>query len=114
MLYKCEKMAITPPEKLIKYNCSDEYKRHILVDKCISDEISSLWEKGIRTTGCCCGHGRELGFIQVVDDDIPKMLQLDYVNYIYPNDFGGEKRIDAFIPKTYGHIYQGYSETPLG
>jgi len=74
MLYKCEKIVITTPKKLIKYNCSDEYKNQVLVDKCISDEILSLWGKGIRTTGCCCGHGRELGFIQVVDEDIDKML----------------------------------------
>ena len=94
-----KKIVLTTPPKLIKCNCSDEYKEQVRVDRCIANEILSLWEKGIRTMGCCCGHGRELGFIQVMDEDIDKMLQLGYVNYIYPNDFGGEKRKDAFIPK---------------
>mgnify|MGYP001116736770 CR=1 FL=1 len=72
------------------------------------DEIEELWRKGIRTTGCCCGHGIWLGFIEVVDEDITKMEQMGYVHYIYERELGGKERMDAFIPKSYGHIYDSY------
>lgn len=31
-------------------------KNIIYIDKCILPEIKMLWEKGVHTTGCCCGH----------------------------------------------------------
>lgn len=106
--YNCKTQILHPPKHFIKYNSSEEYKEMISVDACLVDEIENLWSKGIRTTGCCCGHGTMLGFIQVVQEDIPKMEQMGYVHYIYENEFGGSKRKDAFIPKSYGHIYDGY------
>ena len=67
------------------------------------------------TTGCCCGHGRSLGFIQVrTQEDIKKMEALGYQHYIYEYKFGGIIRKDAFIPKTTTHIYNGYSNGYLG
>lgn len=35
-------------------------KRHISIDACIADVIQHLWDKGIVTRGCCCGHGGQL------------------------------------------------------
>lgn len=29
----------------------------VLVDVCIADEIEYLNKKGVKTLGCCCGHG---------------------------------------------------------
>ena len=29
----------------------------VSVDACIAAEIEALWEAGIWTRGCCCGHG---------------------------------------------------------
>ena len=29
----------------------------VSIDKCLLHEITHLWEIGIKTTGCCCGHG---------------------------------------------------------
>lgn len=113
-MYKCRKVVLHPPENFIKYNCSDDYKNAIQVDICISNEITDLWNKGIKTMGCCCGHGSELGFIQVADDFILKMEQLGYEHYIYTEEFGGEKRRDAFIPKSYGHIFDGYTNEYFG
>ena len=75
----------------------------------MAKEIKKLWSHGIRTRGCCCGHSRCLGFIQVSDEDISKMEELGYCHYIYEDNFGGVERKDAFIPKTYGHVYDGYS-----
>ena len=105
MIYNCKKRIIYPPKNFITYNCdSKKYKTNILVDECLADEIENLWNKGIRTTGCCCGHGKYLGFINVCqDDDIEKMEHLGYQHYIFEDDFGGEKRKDKFIPKSYGH-----------
>lgn len=108
-LYNCKKIVIKPPCNFIKCNCSEEYKETVLIDGCLTDEIKTLWNKGVKTTGCCCGHGRELGYIGVTDDCIHKMYELGYQNYIFPDAFGGTERKDAFIPKTYGHIYTGYS-----
>ena len=42
------------------------------------------------------------------------MKQLGYQHYIYEEEFGGKERLDAFIPKTTKHIYEGYSEGYVG
>lgn len=103
MIYNCKKRIIYPHKNFIAYNYdSKKYKTNILVDECLADEIESLWNKGIRTTGCCCGHGKYLGFINVYQDDIEKMEHLGYQHYIFEDDFGGEKRKDTFIPKVMG------------
>lgn len=68
------------------------------IDRCIADEIMQLWEKGITTTGCCCGHNLNDGFIGVIDSDIPKMKELGYevaFNPTRPEDN------DSFKPKTF-------------
>lgn len=111
ILYNCQKQILYPPKNFIEYNCADGYKDSVCVDKCIANEIEGLWKQGIKTTGCCCGHGKELGFIQVKDkESIVKMKQLGYQHYIYEDKFGGAERLDAFIPQTTKHIYNGYSK----
>lgn len=114
MIYNCKKKVLCPPKGLIRCNQSDDEKVKIPVDACLADEIKELWTKGIKTRGCCCGHGYELGFIEVTDDCVSKMEELGYVHYIYPKEFGGYKRFDAFVPKTYGHIYDGYVDSFQG
>lgn len=113
-IYNCVKTILIPPKNLIKENCTDEYKTSIQVDDCISEEIKDLWSKGIKTTGCCCGHGMNLGFIQVTDDCIKTMEKLGYDHYVYDSDYGGIQRKDAFIPKSYGHNYIGFSNGHKG
>lgn len=113
-IYNCNKTYLTPPPNFIPFNCAEGYKDVIKVDKCLADEIQHLWKQGIKTAVCCCGHGYSLGFIEVFDESIPKMEKLGYIHYIYPQDCGGSERKDAFIPKSYGHIYNGYSEGYLG
>ena len=69
----------------------------VAIDKCLLPEIISLWEMGIKTTGCCCGHGRHEAYIGVEFDDIQKMKDLGYKvhhNSLRPNDE------DSFVPKT--------------
>ena len=68
----------------------------VSVDKCLLPEIIKLWEMGIKTTGCCCGHGRTEPFINVDFDDVQKMKDLGYevqYNPCRPNDE------DTFFPK---------------
>lgn len=69
----------------------------VSIDKCLLPEILNLWEMGIKTTGCCCGHGKQGAFIGVDFDDIQKMKELGYevyYNKCRPNDE------DSFISKT--------------
>ena len=117
-IYNCNKKILYPPKNFITYNIitdeNDKYKDEVQVDECLANEIEELWNKGIKTTGCCCGHGFALGFIEVVDKCIEEMEKLGYVHYIYPTNAGGIDRKDAFIPKTYGHTYNGYSQGFLG
>lgn len=77
----------------------DNKKRNKLVaiDKCLLPEIIKLWELGIKTTGCCCGHGRTNPLINVDFDDIQRMKDMGYkvqYNPCRPNDE------DTFYPKT--------------
>lgn len=37
---------------------SDRQNDTICLDACISDAILMLWENGVQTLGCCCGHNR--------------------------------------------------------
>lgn len=113
-MYNCSKKVLYPPKNFIPYNCDrTEYKTEICVDACLADEITELWKKGIRTMGCCCGHGRYLGMIQVLPEDAPKMLALGYEFYIYSEE-DNFSRADAFIPKSYGHDYNGHTDSFLG
>jgi hypothetical protein len=38
------------------------------IDKCLSSEISDLWDDGIVTTGCCCGHNKAIPMINVLPE----------------------------------------------
>jgi hypothetical protein len=50
----------------------------ICIDKCIVEEVQSLWALGISTVGCCCGHNKPIGYIQVIKSDEEKMIELGY------------------------------------
>jgi hypothetical protein len=66
-------------------------KTTVSIDMCLAEEIKKLWDVEIHTMGCCCGHGKLNGYIQVLtkEDEI-RMLELGYK---YENK---EKR--SFIP----------------
>lgn len=81
----------------------------VAVDKCLLPEILRLWETGIKTTGCCCGHGRNAPFIGVKQECIQQMKRLGYTvvhNPCRPDDE------DSFVPKTklqYGSADKGFN-----
>ena len=86
---------------LCKYPWEDDSMKEpmtVSIDKCLLPEILELWKMGIKTTGCCCGHGKQCAsFIGVDFDDIQKMKDFGYevyYNKCRPNDE------DSFIPKT--------------
>lgn len=102
------------------YDCSynvmlpwfgDDGRAHtVAIDKCLLAEVVSLWEQGIKTTGCCCGHGRQgMAFIGVRPEHIPKMKELGYEVWFNECRPGDE---DSFVPKTkleYGEIRKGFN-----
>ncbi|HEJ2170549.1 TPA: hypothetical protein ACKP5U_003289 [Pseudomonas aeruginosa] len=58
----------TPPHMLRigRIGCL-EFRETICVDKCIANAVQALWDLGIVTTGCCCGHNQADGYIGVWD-----------------------------------------------
>lgn len=84
-------------EIYLPYQLSNGSRKCVSIDKCLLPEILKLWEKGIRTTGNCCGHGKMKPFIGVENKYIDDMINLGYKVYFNkcrPNDK------DMFIPKT--------------
>ncbi|MHA1973009.1 MAG: hypothetical protein ACTSW1_08450 [Candidatus Hodarchaeales archaeon] len=58
----------------LRYNSpSRERRSSVSIDSCIVDAIEGLWREGVRTQGCCCGHGPIPATVCVEDEDIPKM-----------------------------------------
>lgn len=53
------------------------------IDPCIMEEIQYLWDAGILTHGCCCGHNdpdpRVFPFVNVADENIQQMLDMGYI-----------------------------------
>ena len=84
--------------------------KYVAVDKCLLPEILRLWEAGIKTTGCCCGHGRpEMAFIGVRPEYIDRMKELGYTVFYNSCRPGDE---DSFIPMTkleYGDADRGFN-----
>ncbi len=76
------------------------------IDNCILEEIKGLWEKGIQTTESCCGHNKAPGYISVLPEYIPAMMELGYKHLVIPEmanicslwDENGF-RADTFEPK---------------
>ena len=68
-------------------------KSSIDVDRCLAKEVRELWEMGIVTTGCCCGHNKRQGFISVMPEYESQMLDLGYS--VSPHPVGGH-----FKPKS--------------
>lgn len=92
-------MIIKPPENFLLKNIItdfDFYKNNeINIDECLVDEIKNLWNKGVHTIGCCCGHQDTLPkHIMVERTDYKKMLDLGYDMYL--NQYGNV----CFVPKS--------------
>ena len=82
----------------------------VAVDKCLLPEILRLWEAGIKTTGCCCGHGQaNMAFIGVRPEYIDRMKEMGYKVFFNSCRPGDEA---SFIPMTkleYGDADRGFN-----
>lgn len=72
-------------------------RKKISLDVCLVAEVFFLWKKGIKTTGCCCGHNKYFSYIGVEEEFIPLMKSLGYEVCPNQNDLTRE---DSFYPKT--------------
>lgn len=61
-------------------------KKVISVDVCLKEEILYLWEQGVITGGCCCGHQIHKPTIGVYKESIAimKILGYEVANEFYP------------------------------
>lgn len=50
----------------------------ICIDPCIVDLIKELWNNGIETLGCCCGHNSVPGYVDILPIHWAKMEELGY------------------------------------
>lgn len=66
------------------------------IDVCLALEIQQLWQRGIKTSGHCCGHGRLPAYISVWPEEIAAMQSLGYETFPHPDGRG-----DHFVPKTF-------------
>lgn len=90
-------VELTLPPHMVKYKAKEGGADTICVDTCLVDEIKYLWSIGITTTGCCCGHNKVDPYIGVIERDISRMKEMDYIvrfNNMRPGDE------DGFIPKS--------------
>lgn len=88
--FRCEQPVLYPLGR----------NRLIYVDRCMIPELQSLWNRGIETGGCCCGHFEEDGFIQVFPEYEDAMRNLGYEK-IPPIEVDGQLMGEhAFKPKT--------------
>ena len=51
-----------------EYAIDKQGRKCFVVDACLVPALTVLWAAGIKTTGCCCGHGSGSGVIGLVTD----------------------------------------------
>ena len=92
-----------------KIHVDDGYIGDIIaVDVCLVHEVKSLHRHGVKTVGCCCGHGKMNAFIQVADQSVQKMHELGY-KQLPVDEYGNG--VNCFEPKTYLPIIKPEGKT---
>jgi hypothetical protein len=79
------------------YECYEYTMTGANVDGCLVGEINRLNVGGVTTIGCCCGHGKRQGYIQVTPGSVSRMIELGYEQL--PVDENGNGEL-CFKPKT--------------
>lgn len=64
--------------KARKQRLKDGNPPTVCIDNCIVEAIKDLWDKGIETNGCCCGHGYMRARVSVDPTDYAAMYELGY------------------------------------
>ena len=75
-------------------------REFISIDRCLKEEIEYLWDEGIITHGCCCGHKEVLPFINVEEEQYERMIELGYTLLTNPHITNGKQRKDTWYPKS--------------
>lgn len=70
---------------------------NIYCDKCLATEVRILNDMGIKTVGCCCGHRKAHGYIQVASEYVERMKELGYQQL--PEAYNGYGKW-CFVPKS--------------
>lgn len=90
----CNLCAGSPEIDLYKINLSNEEKQRLdksysplKVDICIGREIKNLIRKGIRTYGCCCGHGEREPSCLVNINNINELNIMGYTLHEYNKEW---------------------------
>ena len=91
-------IIVNRPKCMINRTEGSSNPDKICLDKCIAEEVQYLWSLGIKTTGCCCGHNIQEGYIGVIDKDILIMKKGGYKIHYNENRYFAE---DSFIPKSH-------------
>lgn len=50
----------------------------VCIDQCIVDAVKEIWNKGIETTGCCCGHNIMRAWVGIHPAWYEDMFRLGY------------------------------------
>lgn len=79
------------------YECYEDTKYGFPVDGCLVGEINRLNNSGVKTIGCCCGHGKKPAYIQVAPEYGKQMEVAEYIKFELDEHGNGEW---CFIPKT--------------
>lgn len=67
-------------------NCREVViEQRVKVDACIADEIVRLNKEGVRTEGCCCGHGKGPGAALILPSSVKRARELGYEPQEYEN-----------------------------
>lgn len=93
------------------YNSKYFSNEYICVDTCLVEEIIYLWDNGIRTTGCCCGHNKLIPYIGVIEEDVDKMIEMGYKILFNPNGIDNCLRCDSFYPITVDYTKEMYVDS---
>jgi hypothetical protein len=72
---------------------------NVSIDGCIAGEIKYLWDIGIETTGCCCGHNYRRPYIGVHPNDYCAMFELGYIQRPVEVVGGTAMGLYCFYPK---------------
>lgn len=51
-----------------EYATDDQGRRCFVIDTCLVPALTALWAAGVKTSGCCCGHGTGSGVIGLITD----------------------------------------------
>lgn len=80
--------------KAYKQRTEKGYPATVCVDQCIKDLILELWDKGIETTGCCCGHNYCPAWVSVDPEYYASMFELGFLQKM--PELVGEKVIGLY------------------